>query len=100
MPFRSLVGLVVASVFFAAPRAAAGPPGTARSRPMRGRPHVVLDELVFPDDVPAAPGYKKHLRQTLAREARRADWGAGRTNRIEYRFYVTELQIEVRDEAL
>jgi hypothetical protein len=102
---RSMVGLIVASVFLAATPAAADPSagarsGEARTRPVRGRPHVVLDALVFPDDVPAAPGYKKHLRQTLAREARRADWGAGRTNRIEYRFYVTELAIEEGKEAL
>jgi hypothetical protein len=105
---RSLARLIVAGALLAAPALAANPgdserleeqrKGEAPARP-RGRPKVVLDRLVFPADV-AAAAYEKHLRRTLAREARRADWGAGRKNRIEYRFYVTELAIEEHADAL
>jgi len=72
----------------------------AAANPSRGRPKVVLDELAFQEGASAGAGYKKHLHRTLQREARRADWGAGRANRIEYRFYVTELSIEEKGEAL
>ncbi|MEZ4225133.1 MAG: hypothetical protein R3B13_29545 [Polyangiaceae bacterium] len=43
-----------------------------------GRPKVVLDRLDFPADVVAASSHKKRLRKVLAKEARRATWGAGR----------------------
>jgi hypothetical protein len=72
---------------------------SAPARP-RGRPKVVLDELTFPADVVGAPSFKKHLRLALAREARRADWGAGRSSRIEFRFKVTELSITPKDDVL
>jgi hypothetical protein len=65
-------------------------PAPPRAR-VRGRPKVVLDQLEFPSDVAQAPQYKKHLRNTLAKVTRRADWGAGAKNRIEFRFFVTEL---------
>jgi len=89
---RTLAGLILAISFLVA--------WPAPANPIRGRPHVVLDELAFPDDVSGGAAYKQHLRKTLAREARHADWGAGRKNRIEYRFYVTELVIEERGDAL
>jgi hypothetical protein len=66
----------------------------------RGRPKVVLDRLLFPEEVPAAAVLVKHLRQTLAREARRADWGAARGSRIEYRFSVTELSVRRHGDVL
>ena len=72
------------------PRPALGAPAPPRAR-IRGRPKVVLDQLEFPSDVAQAPQYKSHLRATLAKVTRRADWGAGAKNRIEYRFFVTEL---------
>src|SRR5690606_24852766 len=36
-------------------------------------------------------------RQVLRREVKRVEWGAGRDNRIEYRFRVTELVITSAD---
>lgn len=58
----------------------------------RGRPKVELDRLDFPD-IPGSHTFVKHLRRTLRRETRRADWGAGRGSTIEYRFSVKELRI-------
>lgn len=84
-----------------------GPPalGTpARSEPIEkpadGVPTVHLDRLDFPSDVPERARLEKHLRATLRREARRAVWGAGRENRIEYRFSVRELSFSLSDGVL
>ncbi len=61
------------------------------------RPRVELDRLVLPRDLLGAKGFEAHLRSTLRREARRADWGAGAGSTITYRFFVE--QLELRDEA-
>jgi hypothetical protein len=74
------------------PQPTLGAPAPPRQR-IRGRPKIVLDQLEFPSDVALAPQYKSHLRTTLAKVTRRADWGAGAKNRIEYRFFVTELTV-------
>jgi hypothetical protein len=58
-----------------------------------GRPSVTLDALVFPDDVKNAASLERYFRHMLRRAARRADWGAGRGARIEYRVVVEELAI-------
>jgi hypothetical protein len=80
------------------------PPVLAMPRPpparVRGRPKIVLDQLEFPSDLAQAPQYKSHLRKTLAKVTRRADWGAGAKNRIEYRFFVTELALIEGDGVL
>jgi hypothetical protein len=65
-----------------------------------GRPTVRLDRLDFPKDVEGAAYFSRHLRQVLRREARRADWGAGRDNTIEYRFAVDRLDIIAKDGVL
>ena len=65
----------------------------------KGRPRVELDQLTFPD--PAVKRrYEKYLRRVLAREARRADWGAGKGSTIEYRFAVEALSVVQRDSAI
>jgi len=67
-----------------APAAEAAKPG--------GRPKVELDQL----DLAKAPlpaSEEKYLRDVLAKEARRADWGAGRKSRIQYRFRIDELEV-------
>lgn len=69
-------------------------------KPSDGTPMVVLDRLVFPRDVLGASDFEAHLKRALRREASRADWGAGRENRIEYRFSVTELKYTLIDGAL
>ena len=80
----------------AAPLAAEG----REAKHRRGRPKVVLDELRFPEGVAGAAYFKKHLKKALTREARRARWGAGSKNRIEYRFYVTKLELAEKDSVL
>jgi hypothetical protein len=62
----------------------------AASTPSRGRPVVKLDRLTLPP-VGNAEKIERHLRQVLKREARKANWGAGRGSVIEYRFKVEEL---------
>lgn len=69
-------------------------------KPALGHPTVVLDRLTFPQDVAGAEHFEHHLERVLKREASRADWGAGRENRIEYRFEVTELQFSVEGRVL
>lgn len=65
-----------------------------------GRPDVHLDRLDFPADVPHATLLKKHLAKVLKTEARRVEWGAGRDNRIEYRFAVTHLNLRTENGVL
>ena len=94
----SLAAFGTLTLFSAAPASATSSPATDSAT--RGRPAIVLDRLVFPDDVAGASHFVRHLRHTLRREARRADWGAGRGHRIEYRFFVEELRLEPRDGVL
>ncbi len=95
--------LLSASLPLAWPRHAWAAPSTSAGEPApksgSGKPSVVLDRLTFPDDVPGAAGHKRRLESFLRREARRADWGAGEKNRIEFRFAVTELTL-TRDEGV
>jgi hypothetical protein len=56
-------------------------------------PRVVLDRLSLPPDLIGAKGVETHLRSTLRREVRRADWGAGVTSKISYRFVVERLDL-------
>jgi hypothetical protein len=80
----------------------AGPPPTppAFAAKSRGRPDVKLDRLDFPDDVRGAHYFKKRLRRILAKETRRADWGAGRGHKIEYRFAITQLKLEPTEDGV
>lgn len=66
----------------------------------KGRPTVKLDRLDFPDGVANGKHYRKFLRRRLEREARRARWGAGRNNVIEYRFAIKELHITTENNVL
>jgi hypothetical protein len=65
-----------------------------------GRPHIVLDELVVPADLPQHQRISKLLEKVLKHEARRVEWGAGRSNRIAYRFYLEELDLSVEHGVL
>lgn len=56
-------------------------------------PHVRLDRLSLPSDLIGAKTYETHLRRTLRREVRRADWGAGARSRISYRFIIEQLEL-------
>jgi len=75
-------------------RAHAAAEASARTN---GRPRVKLDRLTFPSELRGKNELEVHLRSTLKREARRADWGAGAASKISYRFFVQEL--ELREEA-
>ena len=74
-------------------RAEADPAATSRT----SQPHIQLDRLTFPADLIGAKQYEGHLRSTLKREARHADWGAGSNSTISYRFFVE--QLDLREEA-
>jgi hypothetical protein len=74
-------------------RAEAEPPETA----LTSRPRVKLDRLAFPTELAGAKEFESHLRLTLKREARRADWGADASSKISFRFFVE--QLDLREEA-
>jgi hypothetical protein len=65
-------------------------PGIGQAAPL-GRPSVTLDALVFPGGLANGAALERHFRHMLKRAAGRADWGAGRGARIEYRVVVEEL---------
>lgn len=69
-------------------------PGPAEPAPTLGKPSVRLDALDLSQS-PLAAAREKAIRDLLAHEVRRADWGAGRAARIEYRFRVDELVTEL-----
>jgi hypothetical protein len=98
-PGPVVLALLVAGTAAAAPPEAVSggekvPVAPGIGRPARpGRPSVNLDALVFPRDVANGAALERHFRHMLRRAARRADWGAGRGARIEYRVIVEELAI-------
>jgi len=58
-----------------------------------GGPRVKLDRLSLPPDLIGAKAFETHLRSTLRREVRRADWGAGTKSKISYRFVIEQLDL-------
>ena len=56
-------------------------------------PRVKLDRLTLPKDLIGAQGFETHLRKTLRREVRHADWGAAATSKISYRFVIEQLDL-------
>jgi hypothetical protein len=82
--------LLAAPVWFSPQVARAESEDDARST---GNPRVKLDRLSLPPDLIGAKAYETHLRGTLRREVRRADWGAGATSKISYRFVVEQLDL-------
>jgi len=89
--FRVAALLLVGMAVGVCPPAGAAPRTNAEQAASRGRPTVVLDRLEMPPAV--SKHFERHLRQTLRRVARRADWGAGRENRVEYRFKLELLEL-------
>ncbi|MEP7049634.1 MAG: hypothetical protein ABJB12_04745 [Pseudomonadota bacterium] len=67
-----------------------------------GHPHVKLDRLQLPAELSGADAkeFEKHLRVTLKREARHADWGADQKSKISYRFFVEELELREENGVL
>lgn len=78
------------------------PEASAQVQPQSasGQPRVQLNRILLPPDMPDAARWEKHLKKTLAREARQANWGAGAGNTIEYRFQITELRFTREQGAL
>ncbi len=73
---------------------------TPEAKTPEGRPEVHLDRLDFPNHVADSRTLRLHLERVLKREVRRVEWGAGRDNRIEYRFSVTKLDLAVDGDVL
>jgi hypothetical protein len=57
-----------------------------------GRPRIVIDRIEVPESAPAF--VQRHLREVLRREARKADWGAGRGSTISVRYTLRSLGIK------
>ncbi|HSC87414.1 MAG TPA: hypothetical protein VLC09_09105 [Polyangiaceae bacterium] len=74
--------------------------GAPQAKPPAGRPIVKLDRLSLPDGLAQRAQLETRLRATLKREARRANWGAGRENHIEYRFSLQALEISQHGSVL
>jgi hypothetical protein len=74
-------------------------PKAAGARATHGRPKVHLDDLNVAAS-PLAAEKADDVRKLLEREARRADWGAGREAKIEYRFRIDELTAVETDGVL
>lgn len=73
---------------------------TGKSKPFTGRPEVHLNRLTLPSALPNAREIEAQLKRSLKKEARRADWGAGRDNRIEYRFTLEALELRREGDVL
>ena len=63
-------------------------------------PQVRLDRLTLPADLAKAKEIERHLRSTLRREARRADWGGGKQAKVSYRFFVRQLDLREENGVL
>jgi hypothetical protein len=78
-----------------APEVSDAPPPIARgvAPPKQSRPDVRLDRLELPPGLPKNGALERHLRFQLKRAAHRADWGAKRGAKIEYRVKIEELSV-------
>ena len=92
-------GLICGSLVLAATAASAEGARRAKRDPRlalitaKGRPTIKIDKIVLPKEMANAKSTSRYLKKLLLRESRRAKWGAGRNNLIEYRFIVSELSI-------
>ncbi len=75
-------------------------PGVEKRPPYQGRPSVRLDRLVFPEDIAGRAALERHFRRTLGQAVKRADWGAGRGAKIEYRVTVETLEARLENGVL
>lgn len=92
-----LLLLLPCAVSAAARPARAEPADDAEAKAATGRPRIKLDRLDFPASLANPKEYESHLRVTLKREARRAEWGASTGSKISYRFFVQ--QLDLREEG-
>jgi hypothetical protein len=77
------------------PEAGEAPPPIARgvAPPQQSRPTVRLDRLDLPPGLPRGTALERHFRFQLKKAAHRADWGAQRGAKIEYRVKLEELSV-------
>lgn len=105
----SLLGLACA--VFGLPAAAepderdtddASPPPVARGIAPResGRPSVRLDRLEFPPGLAGGAAFERDFKKQLKRAAHRADWGARRGQKIEFRVKIEELSVRDGDRVV
>ncbi|HET7543963.1 MAG TPA: hypothetical protein VFK05_29025 [Polyangiaceae bacterium] len=73
---------------------------TQESASKRGGPRVKLDRLSLPPDLLGAKAFETHLRSTLRREVRSADWGADVNSKISYRFTIERLDLREENGVL
>jgi hypothetical protein len=88
--------VIAAALAAAAPAQGKGggraPASSASDPAPKHHPKVILDRLDL-SLTPGAVAEESYLREVLAREARRADWGAGPGSKIEYRFRLDALEV-------
>jgi hypothetical protein len=77
------------------PEAGDAPPPIARgvAPAQQTRPTVRLDRLDLPTGFPRGTALERHFRFQLKKAAHRADWGAQRGAKIEYRVKLEELSV-------
>lgn len=92
-PSVLLCGLLAAALLAAASPVRARSDGQETLLPAARGPRIKLDRLSLPTDLLNAKEYEAHLRKTLRREARHADWGSGANAKISYRFFVERLDL-------
>ena len=63
----------------------------------KGRPQIVLDQLIVPNTVPEYKRVSRVLTKVLKHEAPRVVWGAGSGSRITYRFVLEQLDVRVEN---
>lgn len=61
---------------------------------------MLIDRIELPPGLPHREEYLAHLKKTLRKEVRRADWGASRRNKICMRFEVERLELVAQASAL
>jgi len=96
--FALLAATLVAGAAVAEPDDAEtddAPPPIARgvAPAASSRPTVRLDRLDLPAGLPRNGALERHLRFQLKKAAHRADWGAKRGAKIEYRVKIEELSV-------
>ena len=99
LPALALCLLAAGALAFGAPRLGHAEVDESASATGSG-PRVKLDRLSLPPDLIGAKGFETHLRSTLRREVRRADWGAGAKSKISYRFAIEQLDLREADGVL
>jgi hypothetical protein len=78
----------------------ADPDGREVGSAPRGRPKIVVDRVDLSEEVQNPWLVRKQLIPILRREGKHADWGAGRGNRVAFRFELTELRLDEQGDVL